>query len=289
MRIKSLALLAISIVILYAGSCFGRTLDQIREEGVLRHLGVPYANFVTGQGDGLSVELVKRFAEYLGVRYEFVKSSWPDILSDLTGEKPTLDSEDSSRAEKRGDLIANGLTILPWRQQIIDFSYPTFPTQVWLVTTADFPLKPISPENEEVDIKQTRELLKNIRLLGKKNTCLDPMLYPFAQDDFTKVYFDGVLNDLFPAIIKGRADCTLLDVPDALVAMGRWPGQVKILGPLSEQQHMGVGFRKEDTELRQAFNEFYAELHRKQIYRQMVNKYYPEVLNCFPDFFTSDL
>mgnify|MGYP000084292552 CR=1 FL=1 len=26
-------------------------LDQVRRDGVLRHLGIPYANFVTGAGD----------------------------------------------------------------------------------------------------------------------------------------------------------------------------------------------------------------------------------------------
>ncbi len=35
-----------------------RDLDEIKKSGVLRHLGVPYANFVTGSGDGMDVELV---------------------------------------------------------------------------------------------------------------------------------------------------------------------------------------------------------------------------------------
>lgn len=49
----------------YAGD-----LREIREAGVLRHLGIPYANFVTGSGDGLDVELIQLFARHLGVAYQ---------------------------------------------------------------------------------------------------------------------------------------------------------------------------------------------------------------------------
>lgn len=289
MKYRLLIVCATAIFITFISvSSFARTLDQIREEGVLRHIGVPYANFITGQGDGLSIELIKRFADHLGVRYEFVESSWTNVVSDLTGYRYKINGDNialDSKVPVRGDLIANGLTIVPWRQKVIDFSHPTFPTQVWLVTTSDFPLKPITPKSEKEDIIATRELLKNITLLGKKNTCLDPRLYPFKEDDFTYIYIDGALNDLFPAILQGEADCTLLDVPDALLAIGRWIGQVKVLGPLSEKQSMGVGFRKDNPELRHAFNEFYTDLRLSGEFCALVKKYYPEVIDYFPDFF----
>ena len=43
-------------------------LADLKARGELRHLGVVYANFVTGAGDGLDVELVQGFARSLGVR-----------------------------------------------------------------------------------------------------------------------------------------------------------------------------------------------------------------------------
>ncbi|SDE43378.1 transporter substrate-binding domain-containing protein [Desulfuromonas thiophila] len=275
-----------TVLLFSPGHC--RTLDEIRQEGVLRHLGVPYANFVTGQGDGLSVELIRRFAYSLGVRYEFVPTSWSNVISDLTGQQVKPDGDQAivgAVVPVRGDLIANGLTVLPWRQQVLDFSDPIFPTQVWLVAGANSALQPIRPQNEGVDIAATRRLLAGVNLLGKQNTCLDPALYPFARDNFRTVYFGGNLNELFPAVLQGEADCTLLDVPDALVAISRWPGQVKILGPLSQQQNMAVGFRKDNPQLRQAFNDFYAELRRSGVYRELVRKYYPAVFDYYPDFF----
>jgi hypothetical protein len=45
----------------------GGDLKEVLTVGKLRHLGIPYANFVSDQGCGLDVDLMKRFAVYLGV------------------------------------------------------------------------------------------------------------------------------------------------------------------------------------------------------------------------------
>lgn len=110
-------------------AAFAQDLDEVRKRGVLRHLGVPYANFVTGSGDGFDVELMQGFARELGVRYEFVQSNWNDVIGDLTGKeiryKPSV-QEIGSRPV-RGDVIANGMTILPPRLKLLDFSEPHLP------------------------------------------------------------------------------------------------------------------------------------------------------------------
>ena len=66
---------------------FAADLDEIKARGVLRHIGIPYANFVSGAGDGMEVELTKLFAKSLGVKYEFVQSDWGTIVQDLIGKK----------------------------------------------------------------------------------------------------------------------------------------------------------------------------------------------------------
>ncbi len=95
------------------------SLQDVKQAGVLRHLGVPYANFVTGSGDGLSVELMQGFANYLGVKYEFIPTDWTTAFGDLTGRNARRAKDGSAelldKAEIKGDVIANGMTILPWR------------------------------------------------------------------------------------------------------------------------------------------------------------------------------
>jgi ABC-type amino acid transport substrate-binding protein len=264
-------------------------LQEVKQRGVLRHLGIPYANFVTGSGDGLDVELVKLFARHLGVKYEYVEASWESELGDLTGKRVSCKGnniEIMGEAPIKGDLIANGFTIIPWREKIVDFSVPTFITQVWLVAKADSPLQPIVPGAAiEKDIAAVEALLKGHAILGKVNTCLDPSLYRLKEKGARVRLFPGSLNDLVPAVIAGEADLTLLDVPDALVALDKFPGRIKIIGPITARQYMGCAFAKTSPELLAAFNQFFEKIKGDGTYLEMVKRYYPKVLIYFPDFF----
>lgn len=210
---------------------FGFDLPEIKRRGVLRHIGVPYANFVTGSGDGMDVELIQLFAKHLGVRYEYVQTCWQDVIGDLIGKKVKPNGYDVKVLGKvpvKGDIIANGFTVLPWRQKIVKYSIPTFPTQVWLIARADFPLKPISPTGFiDRDIHAVKALLKGHSILGAAGTCLDHSLYGLDKIGAKPIFFSGNLNQMVPAVIKGDAETCILDVPDTLVALEKWPGSIK--------------------------------------------------------------
>lgn len=61
-------------------------LKEIKDRGELRHLGIKYANFVTGAGDGFDVEMVQGFAKYLGVNYRLVLTDFANVMKDLLGK-----------------------------------------------------------------------------------------------------------------------------------------------------------------------------------------------------------
>jgi ABC-type amino acid transport substrate-binding protein len=267
----------------------GMDLPEIKKAGVLRHLGVPYANFVTGSGDGLDVEMVALFAQHLGVKYEYVMTSWDDELGDLTGKrcrpKGAENVEILEDMPIKGDIVANGLTVLPWRRKVIDYSEPTFPTQIWLIARADLPLDPIVPAGDiERDITLTKESLRGYSILGKADTCLDPSLYHLQDTGAEVRLFGGRLDELSPAIINGDADTTILDVPVALVDLEKWSGKIKVIGPISPRQEMAFGFRKTSPLLRSAFNRFFAQCRKNGTYLNLVRKYYPSVFEYYPDF-----
>jgi len=278
-----------SLSLLASQALWAADLKEIKERGVLRHLGIPYANFVTGSGDGLDVELTKLFAQHLGVKYEYVESSWESVIGNLTGKKVRAKGDEVEVVGKvpiKGDMIACGFTILPWRQKMVDFSAPTFPNQVWLVAKADSPLKPIVPQPaEDKNIAATKALLKGRTLMGKANTCLDPHIYNLKLCGAKIKLFSGSLNDLAPAIIQGEAEATLLDVPDALVAMEKFPGKIKIIGPITEKQYMGSAFAKNSPELRDDFNRFLEQSKKDGTYLALVRRYYPKVFNYYREFF----
>jgi len=266
-------------------------LAEVKKSGVLRHLGIPYANFVTGAGDGMDVELMQLFARSQGLRYEYVKTNWDTAVEDLIGRKVQAKGGEVtllSASPVKGDLIANGFTVLPWRQKVVDFSNSTFPSQIWLVARADSKLKPIKPSRDiEQDIAQVKALLKGRKVLALKKTCLDPDLYNLYATSADVICFNGNLNELAPAIIKGEAEMTILDVPDALVALEKWPGMIKVIGPISPRQTMAVAFPKASPQLREAFNKFLVQSRKDGSYERIVKKYYPTAFASFPDYFIS--
>ncbi|MGZ9135164.1 MAG: transporter substrate-binding domain-containing protein [Candidatus Deferrimicrobiaceae bacterium] len=290
---KSLVVQVIAIATLLLLPTFSATavaadLDEVLLAGKLRHLGIPYANFVTGGGDGMDVELVARFADYLGVKYEFVKTDWGSAIGDLTGKrvKPNgSDVEVLGEVAIKGDVIASGMTVLPWRKKAVAFSSPTFPTQVWVIARADSPLMPIKPTGKvESDIGAVKSLFRQRTVLCKKNTCLDPDLYNMDSTEAQVKLFNGALNELAPALINGEAELLLLDMPDAIIALQKWPGRIKILGPMTDIQDMAVAFRKDSPKLREKFNEFMATCKKDGTYDRLVKKYYPSVAAYYAGF-----
>ena len=99
------------------------------------------------------------------------------------------------------------------------------------------------------------------------------------------VIFDGNLNELAPALVNNKAELTILDVPDALIGLEKWPGKIKIIGPTSGKQLMGAAFPKESPLLREAFNKFLKKIRKDGSYDRIVKKYYPTAALHFPDFF----
>jgi ABC-type amino acid transport substrate-binding protein len=266
-------------------------LDAIRARGVLRHLGIPYASFVTGGGDGLDVELVRRFAHKLGVRYEYVETDWPAALPDLVGRKVSAGVPDPDQAPPvaiRGDILATGLTVLPWRARAVAFSAPVFPTQVWVVARAGSPVRPITPTGTPGgDVDAVKATLRDRSVIGVANTCLDPALYQLDRTGARLQLRKLRLDEVAPALVNGDSDLALLDVADAMLALQRFPGKLKIVGPVSARQEMAAAFRKGSPRLREAFDAFLAEARRDGSYDALIRTYFPEAPVYFPDFFVA--
>jgi ABC-type amino acid transport substrate-binding protein len=272
---------------LTSGYC--RDLQDIKADGVIRHLGIPYANFVTGSDDGMDVDLIKGFARHIGVKYEYVKTDWGTVVEDLVGKKITMENGHAVQGADvpvKGDLVANGFTILSWRKEILEFSEPTFPSQIWLIARANSKTKPIKPSKDiDKDVEQVRKALKGKKVLALPKTCLDPSLYDLDSTGATVVNYNGQLNELAPALIYKGNEFTILDVPDALIALEKWPGKIKIIGPMSPPQLMGVGFTKTAPKLLEAFNKYLEEIKLNGTYARLVKKYYPSASYYFPAYF----
>ena len=102
------------ILLLLAGSLFGYKaysdpLNRIRRTGVLRvgmtgdYIPMSYLNEGTGTYEGFDVEFAEGLAEELGVKIEYVKTSWPTLLEDTVN--------------KKFDMAISGITITDARKE----------------------------------------------------------------------------------------------------------------------------------------------------------------------------
>ena len=272
-------------------SLWAADLKEIQARGEIRHLGIRYANFVTGDGDGFDVDLVKGFAKHIGVKYELVYSDFYNVMRDLLG-KNVVRKGDAVTLEGdypvKGDIIATGFTVLPWRERVLLYSEPTFPSQVLLVSRADWPNTPIQESGSlEKDIQKTKSLIGKNGLLVMERTCLDPANYGLKGTGIDlRVYTKSTnLNEMVPALLNKEAELTLLDVPDAILDLKKWNGKIKVIGPISEEQQLAAAFPKSSPELRAAFNEYLRKIKADGSYDKLVNKYYPGIRRYFPNFF----
>ena len=266
-------------------------LGAIKERGVIRHLGVPYARFVMGNGEGLDAEIVQLFAKRIGVRYEYVPTDWLNVIQDLVGHDVEYQPEVRTTGKRavRGDIIANGLTILPPRKKVIDYSQPTFPSAVWLLARSDSKVTPIVPSGSLTkDIEATKAKLKEANTFVMDNSCLDPRLHDLEGKGYRLQRFstNASLNDMVPAVLKNESEMTLLDVPDIIVSMEKWQGQIKVIGPISGEQLMAAGFRKDSPELHREFDAFLSEIKANGTYMQLVNKHFRSAPRYLPEFFS---
>ncbi|WP_372880375.1 transporter substrate-binding domain-containing protein [Psychromonas sp.] len=300
-RICLISLLFSAVLTIFSSQASARDLAEIQQAGVLRHIGIPYANFVTHYtlGDkvinsGMDTELMQAFAAHLGVKYEYVPATWTNVIGLISGRNAQyIDNQiiyDDKEETIQGDVIANGFTTLEWRKEVIDFSDDYFPSAVWLVSRTDSDLQPIRPGNSiSEDIVEVKSLIKKRDVLALQHSCLDPALYQLELTGANVILptQERKLNEMIPAILNRDAESTILDVPDILIALEKWPGEIKVIGPISPEQRMAVGFRKESPQLRKAFNAYLKQIRADGSYNKIVQKYYPSVFHYYPTFFTN--
>ena len=288
------AWLLLGWLVLFAGlPARAADLDEIRARGELRHLGIPYANFVTGAGDGFDVELIQGFARHLGVGYRLVLTDFYSVMRDLLGREVLRKGDEvvlEGSFPVLGDLIATGFTVLPWREQVLLFSEPTFPSQVLLVARAESAHVPIKGSPDlAADIAETRRILGRQSLLVMERTCLDPANYDLKGKgiDLRAYTRSTNLNEMVPALLNGEAEFTLLDVPDAILDLQKWAGKIKVIGPVSAEQALAAAFPRSSPKLRAAFDDYLRQIRADGSYDRLVNKYYPGIRSYFPEFFRS--
>ena len=129
MNLKTLATLLAALAALMAAptTLAGPVLDRVKASGTVRvciwpdYYGITYRSPRNQQLGGVDIELSAEFARKLGVKLEYVESSFAKLVDDVTTD--------------RCDIAMFAVGITPLRQQALRFSQPYLRSDVYGVTT----------------------------------------------------------------------------------------------------------------------------------------------------------
>lgn len=126
-RLAAVAGLLLCLVPWSGSAAAGEVLERIASTGALRvciwpdYYGITFRDARTGRLTGVDAELSAELARELGVRLQYVDSSFPRLIPDLL--------------ESRCDVAMFAVGILPQRQKQLRFTQPYLSSDIYGVTT----------------------------------------------------------------------------------------------------------------------------------------------------------
>ncbi|MEN8116801.1 MAG: transporter substrate-binding domain-containing protein [Bacteroidota bacterium] len=248
-------------------------LEDIKKEGVLNVL-TTYSStsyfLYKGQPMGYEYELLKRFAEHLGVELKLVISN-------------NIDSMYRELTTGEVDLIAHGLTITSKRKELVHFSEHLYLTHQVLVQK-----KPDNWRNMKWSELQRSLVHDVIDLIGDTVSVRDHSSYINRLSNLSdeiggKIHIDTLPRDLstdrvIEMVASGKVKYTVADNNIASINASYYPG-LNIDVPVSFSQRISWALRPNSTELENALNDWIRKMKKETVYYVIYNKYFKNAKN----------
>ena len=212
----------------------------------------------SGEMVGLDVDLAKAMGEKLGKTIEFQTIDWSMKETELNAGNI--------------DLIWNGYTITEERKAQVAFGTPYLKNKQVIITLADSDILSKADLKDKTVAAQTGSSAVDAieaepDVLASFKNC-NPVTYESNND---------VLMDLE----SGRVDAAVADeVIVRYYISKKGEEKFRILEENFGDEEYGVGMRKEDTKLVEAFNKAYAELKAEGKLAEISNKWFGEDITC---------
>lgn len=219
--------------------------------GLSADLGFPYVGIYQGKLTGIEIETALRFAAYLNKEL---------IISDMP-----FGSLIAAISTGKIDFIQSSMMITEERQKQIDFSDPYFETGGSLIALK----KDLSPTPTARFASLDDVADKRIGLLT--GTVFDA----YTRENFPKarIHHYDVTSDMILALQTEKVDAVMLDVISTRVIMNKNP-EIAILSDDLLTMPLGVGFSKNNPELRREFNQFLEEIKNNGAYDEMHTRWF---------------
>ncbi len=219
--------------------------------GTVSDMGVPFAFIKNGKLVGFDVELSTRFAASLGKKIVSVDMQFGSLLAAVSTRKI--------------DMINSSLAITEERRKKIDFSEPYFYSNVCIIANK----KNLASESSA--IMKTADDIAEKRIGIFAGTVHDAFVahkYPKA-----KVFQFNSSSDMILSLKTDKIDAAMFDVITARILMKGNP-EVGILTDKIFDMPLGIGFSKNNPNLRNEFNTFLKKIRANGVYDQMFKRWF---------------
>jgi len=229
------------------------TLEDIKEKGTITVIMTNNANVYYSYRDeymGFEYDLVKRFAEFLGVNLEVITPGWDKMFQALNSGK--------------GDMIAAGLTITNPRKKLADFSEGYLEVQQQVI---------VHKNNNSVNkIKDLNGKTIHIR----PKTSYEQRLEELKNNglDIDIVFYENMpTEEIIRMVAEKEIEITVADSNIAKLNQRYYP-DIRIAFPISEPQQLGWAVRNNSNKLRKKINEFFDIIEKDGTFSQIYERYY---------------
>lgn len=229
------------------------TLHSIKKKGKITVIMTNNANVCynyRGEYIGFEYDLVKKFAEFLGVKLEVIIPEWDKMFQALNSGK--------------GDMIAAGLTISKEREKVADFSngYLTVEQEI-IIHRNNKSINNIKDLNgKKIHIRPHTSYEKRLKELKRNGLNIDIIFHKNTPTE-----------ELIRMVAKKKIEITVADSNIAKLNWRYYP-DIKIAFPISKPQQLGWAVRKNSDKLLKKINEFFKRIKENGIFRQIYERYY---------------
>ncbi len=245
-----------------------RDLEQIKKDGKLNVL-TTYSStsyfLYRGQPMGYEYELLKRFAEHLGIELNIVISN-------------NIDTMYQELLNGKVDIIAHGLTITEERKKLVNFSEYLYLTHQVLVQK--------KPDNwRKMKWSKLQSSLKHdvIDLIGDTVSVRDKSSYINRLANLSEEMGGQIHIDTLPAnlstdriiemVADGKIKYTVADNNIASINASYYP-ILDIDVPVSFSQRISWALRPDSPGLEKVLNDWIIEMKKETVYYVIYNKYF---------------
>lgn len=249
---KRLLLLFISALFLLAGTALAACGDDDDDDGgggggdtaaadiktlkpgtLVVGVDSPYPPFEMGRPpdyDGFEVDLMNEIASRLGLETEYKDTPFDTIFRDL--------------AQKKFDAAIAGSTILPERENVVDFGNPWFLTEQSLLV------------REGSDIR-TIDDLDGTTVGVQKGTTGEDYVQENANPDDLRSYPE--IDDAFNALVAGQVDAVMFDLSGTEEAAATLDG-LEVAESYNTGEYLAPSYAEDNDALREAANDAFEEM-----------------------------